>query len=129
MCAAQDSCAFYECNTVIADHGGLHGFARWDGPILTDSGGFQVFSLAGINQIDDDGVTFQSHLDGSRHRLTPEVSMQIQGVLGSDIAMAFDQCPPGDASPEVLDRAMARGVRREAGRCLELMVQALSRLG
>jgi len=88
--------------------GGLHKFAAWDRPILTDSGGFQVFSLAGINQIDDDGVTFQSHIDGSKHRLTPEVSMQIQGVLGSDIAMVFDQCPPGDAPADVHDVALRR---------------------
>jgi len=93
---------------VIEAHGGLHGFARWDRPILTDSGGFQVFSLAAINQIDDDGVTFRSHIDGSQHRLTPEVSMHIQQVLGSDIVMCFDQCPPGDAGPDVQDLAMAR---------------------
>ena len=92
----------------MAALGGLHRFAGWDRPILTDSGGFQVFSLAGINQIDDDGATFQSHIDGSKHRLTPEISMQIQGVLGSDIAMVFDQCPPGDADPEAHDRAMRR---------------------
>jgi queuine tRNA-ribosyltransferase len=92
----------------MAALGGLHRFAGWDRPILTDSGGFQVFSLAGINRIDDDGATFQSHLDGSRHRLTPEISMQIQGVLGSDIAMVFDQCPPGDASADQIDLAMRR---------------------
>ncbi|MBK9031627.1 MAG: tRNA guanosine(34) transglycosylase Tgt [Myxococcales bacterium] len=93
---------------VIGAAGGLHRFAGWTRPILTDSGGFQVFSLAGINKIDDDGVTFQSHIDGSRHRLTPEVSLHIQGVLGSDIAMAFDQCPPGDAPPPVQEQALAR---------------------
>jgi queuine tRNA-ribosyltransferase len=93
---------------VMAAAGGLHKFAAWDRPILTDSGGFQVFSLAAINQIDDEGVTFQSHIDGSRHRLTPEVSMHIQAVLGSDIAMCFDQCPPGDAPPEVHEVALAR---------------------
>ncbi|HVV86532.1 MAG TPA: tRNA guanosine(34) transglycosylase Tgt [Kofleriaceae bacterium] len=102
---------------ILGAAGGLHAFASWRRPILTDSGGFQVFSLAGINQIDDDGVTFQSHIDGSRHRLTPEVSMQIQGVLGSDIAMAFDQCPPGDATPDVIDRAIAR-TTAWADRCL-----------
>ncbi|MCA9675030.1 MAG: tRNA guanosine(34) transglycosylase Tgt [Kofleriaceae bacterium] len=104
---------------VIRAHGGLHRFAGWSRPILTDSGGFQVFSLAGINKIDDDGVTFQSHIDGSRHRLTPEVSMEIQGVLGSDIAMCFDQCPPGDAAPEVHAVAMAR-TTAWARRCLEV---------
>ena len=88
--------------------GGLHQFQKWDRPILTDSGGFQVFSLAGINEIDDEGVTFRSHIDGSKHRLTPEVSMHIQKVLGSDIAMVFDQCPPGDAPPDVQEVALAR---------------------
>jgi len=75
----------------IARLGGLHRFMAWDGPILTDSGGFQVFSLADLRQVDDDGVTFASHLDGSTHRLTPERAMEIQALLGSDIAMAFDQ--------------------------------------
>ena len=88
--------------------GGLHAFAAWDRPILTDSGGFQVFSLAAINEVDDDGVTFRSHIDGSKHRLTPEVSMLIQKTLGSDIAMCFDQCPPGDANDEAQEVAMAR---------------------
>jgi queuine tRNA-ribosyltransferase len=93
---------------IMTAAGGLHRFAAWDRPILTDSGGFQVFSLAGINEIDDDGVTFRSHIDGSKHRLTPEVSMQIQRVLGSTIAMVFDQCPPGDADAAVHERALAR---------------------
>ena len=66
---------------IIGAAGGLHRFAGWDRPILTDSGGFQVFSLAGINKIDDDGVTFQSHIDGSRHRLTPEVSLHILSLI------------------------------------------------
>src|SRR5688500_8672522 len=93
---------------VIGAAGGLHKFAAWDRPILTDSGGFQVFSLSGINEIDDDGVTFRSHIDGSKHRLTPEISMEIQRVLGSDIAMVFDQCPPGDADESVHEIALAR---------------------
>jgi queuine tRNA-ribosyltransferase len=96
--------------------GGLHKFSSWDRPILTDSGGFQVFSLAGINKIDDDGVTFQSHIDGSKHRLTPEISMKIQGILGSDIAMCFDQCPPGDADEKVQSIAMKR-TTEWAARC------------
>lgn len=75
----------------IARLGGLHRFMAWDGPILTDSGGFQVFSLADLRRVDDDGVTFTSPLDGSTHRLTPERAMEIQALLGSDIAMAFDQ--------------------------------------
>jgi queuine tRNA-ribosyltransferase len=75
----------------VARLGGLHHFMGWDGPILTDSGGFQVFSLADLRRVDDDGVTFTSHLDGSTHRLTPERAMEIQALLGSDVAMAFDQ--------------------------------------
>jgi queuine tRNA-ribosyltransferase len=75
----------------IARLGGLHRFMAWDGPILTDSGGFQVFSLADLRRVDDDGATFTSHLDGATHRLTPERAMEIQALLGSDIAMAFDQ--------------------------------------
>ncbi len=82
---------------LIASFGGLHGFMKWPGPMLTDSGGFQVFSLADINQIDADGVTFRSHLDGSQQRLTPERSMQVQHGLGADIMMAFDDCPPARA--------------------------------
>jgi queuine tRNA-ribosyltransferase len=93
---------------VLTATGGLHGFAAWDRPILTDSGGFQVFSLAALGEIDDDGVTFRSHIDGSKHRLTPEVSMNIQRVLGSDIAMCFDQCPPGDADNATHEVALAR---------------------
>jgi queuine tRNA-ribosyltransferase len=91
--------------------GGLHRFMGWDGPILTDSGGFQVFSLSGLNKIDDEGVTFQSHIDGSRHRFTPELSMEIQGALGSDIVMAFDECPPYPATGEQVQAAMRRTLR------------------
>lgn len=81
---------------LIRDLGGLHTFMGWDGPLLTDSGGFQVFSLSETRQIDDNGVTFQSHLDGSYHRFTPEKSVAIQENLGADIIMAFDECPPPD---------------------------------
>jgi len=81
---------------LIRDLGGLHHFMGWDGPILTDSGGFQIFSLSDSRKIDADGVTFQSHLDGSRHRLTPEKCIAIQENLGADIIMAFDECPPPD---------------------------------
>jgi queuine tRNA-ribosyltransferase len=88
--------------------GGLHRFMNWDGPILTDSGGFQVFSMSELRKIDDDGVTFQSHLDGSRHRFTPELSMAIQKALGSNLVMAFDECPPYPAQPEEVGRAMKR---------------------
>jgi len=103
---------------VIEQHGGLHNFmGGWKRPILTDSGGFQVFSLGDSNKIDDDGVTFRSHIDGDRHRFTPEHSMHIQAVLGSDIAMAFDQCPPAQAPEAVQDRAMRR-TTDWAERCL-----------
>lgn len=79
-------------DALIRTLGGLHNFMQWRGPILTDSGGFQVFSLAKSRQVDDDGVTFKSHIDGSTHRLTPEASIQIQENLGADIIMAFDEC-------------------------------------
>jgi preprotein translocase YajC subunit len=92
----------------VRELGGLHAFMRWDGPLLTDSGGFQVFSLARINQIRDDGVVFQSHIDGSRHLFTPEGVMEIQRALGADVVMAFDECPPGGASREVVARANQR---------------------
>lgn len=78
----------------VRDLGGLHQFMAWDGPILTDSGGFQVFSLSETRKIDEEGVTFQSHIDGSYHRFTPEKSVAIQENLGADIIMAFDECPP-----------------------------------
>jgi queuine tRNA-ribosyltransferase len=78
---------------LIADMGGLHDFMGWEKPILTDSGGFQVFSLSEINEITDQGVTFQSHLDGSRHIFTPEKAIKIQENLGADIIMCFDECP------------------------------------
>jgi queuine tRNA-ribosyltransferase len=92
----------------IAALGGLHRFMGWPGAILTDSGGFQVFSLRERASVDDDGVTFRSHIDGSPQRLTPERSMEIQRLLGSDVAMAFDQCPPSDAPREAIEAAMAR---------------------
>ena len=82
----------------IARLGGLHRFMDWDRPILTDSGGFQVVSLAGLREIDDGGATFRSHLDGSTHRFTPELSIAVQEALGPDIAVAFDQPVPPHAS-------------------------------
>jgi queuine tRNA-ribosyltransferase len=91
--------------------GELHRFISWDAPILTDSGGFQVFSLSELNKIDDEGVTFQSHLDGSSHRFTPELSMEIQKSLASDIVMAFDQCPPYPATESQVEAAMRRTLR------------------
>ena len=81
---------------LVRELGGLHQFMQWPGPILTDSGGFQVFSLSKTRKIDAEGVTFQSHHDGSYHRFTPERSVAIQENLGADIIMAFDECPPPD---------------------------------
>lgn len=80
---------------VLEGAGGLHRFNGWDLPILTDSGGYQVFSLAGTRKIKEEGVTFQSHIDGSKHLFTPEYVMDIQRIIGGDIIMAFDECPPG----------------------------------
>ena len=91
--------------------GGLHAFMAWPGPILTDSGGFQVFSLASLRKIKEEGVAFQSHLDGSSHFLSPERSMEIQANLGSDIVMALDECPPGQMERASLERSMARTIR------------------
>ncbi len=100
---------------LIRDMGGLHRFMAWDGPMLTDSGGFQVFSLTEINRIDEDGVTFRSHIDGSKLRFTPESSMKIQENLGADIIMCFDQCPSPHDRPVV--EAAVRRTHHWAQRC------------
>ncbi len=92
---------------VVARHGGLHGFTRWPHSMLTDSGGFQAFSLAERRTSGEDGFVFRSHLDGSRRALSPEVAMQVQGALGADIAMQLDVCPPGDAPLAEVDAACA----------------------
>jgi queuine tRNA-ribosyltransferase len=94
--------------------GRLHAFMRWDGPILTDSGGYQVFSLADIREVSDDGVVFRSHVDGSKHVFTPESVMEVQRALGADVIMAFDECPPGGA-----DRATAEEANRRTLHWLE----------
>ena len=96
---------------LIRELGGLHAFMRWDAPILTDSGGFQVFSLAATNDVQDDGVVFQSHIDGSRRVFTPESVMETQRTLGADVVMAFDQCPPGGCSLEEARVASERTLR------------------
>lgn len=96
---------------LIADLGGLHKFMNWPGPILTDSGGFQVFSLASQAKITDHGAKFRSHIDGSPLELTPEKAVEIQQNLGSDIAMVLDECPPADAPPDVIRRAVTRSIR------------------
>ncbi|HUE76332.1 MAG TPA: tRNA guanosine(34) transglycosylase Tgt [Longimicrobiales bacterium] len=99
---------------VVRELGGLHAFMKWDRPVLTDSGGFQVFSLAKLNEIREDGVEFQSHIDGSRHLFTPERVMEIEAALGADVIMAFDECPPGQA-----ERAVAVGAHERTLRWLE----------
>jgi queuine tRNA-ribosyltransferase len=101
---------------LVASLGGLHGFTGWDRPFLTDSGGYQVFSLASLRRLDEEGARFRSHIDGSPHLLSPERSMEVQQRLGADIVMAFDECPPGDAPRDVVAEATAR-TTRWAGRC------------
>lgn len=96
---------------VIKQLGGLHKFMRWDGPILTDSGGFQVFSLAQMRKIKEEGVYFSSHIDGAKIFMGPEESMQIQSNLGSTIAMAFDECPPALADKDYIVKSVERTVR------------------
>jgi queuine tRNA-ribosyltransferase len=95
----------------VRELGGLHRFMAWDRPVLTDSGGFQVFSLSGIRKIREEGVLFQSHIDGSRHLFTPERVMDVQHALGADIIMAFDECPPGQSSRDVATEAHERTLR------------------
>lgn len=96
---------------VIEQLGGLHAFSQWNKTILTDSGGFQVFSLKELRKIREEGVEFQSPYDGSRHMLSPELSIRIQEALGTDIAMAFDECPPHDESREYVEKSMHRTTR------------------
>ncbi|NIN66785.1 MAG: tRNA guanosine(34) transglycosylase Tgt [Anaerolineae bacterium] len=103
---------------VVAKVGGLHSFMGWHGPILTDSGGFQVFSMKHLRKLDDDGVTFRSHVDGSEHRLTPEKSVALQEQLGADIIIALDVCPPYPSDHEHNRIALDR-THRWAERCLE----------
>jgi queuine tRNA-ribosyltransferase len=107
-------------DTVIARLGGLQRFMGWDGPILTDSGGFQVFSLADLTEVDADGVTFKSHLDGRTLRLTPERAMEIQINLGSDIMMVFDECLPHESGRDLVQRSVVERTLPWARRCLDL---------
>lgn len=95
----------------MARLGGLHNFMGWDRPILTDSGGYQVMSLSALTKQSEEGVAFKSHLDGSRHMLTPERSMEIQRLLGSDIVMAFDECPPNGVDAKRAEASMERSMR------------------
>ena len=103
---------------LIRDAGGLHRFESWSGAMLTDSGGFQVFSLRDISKITEDGVLFKSHIDGSTHLFSPERVMEIEHNLGADIIMVFDECPPADAAPELIVDAVDRTIRW-AKRCSE----------
>ena len=105
-------------DTLINDFGGLHKFMNWEKPILTDSGGFQVFSLGDLRKIKEEGVYFSSHIDGSKHFLSPEKSIEIQNNLGSDIMMALDECPPGLSSREYLIPSIER-TTRWAERCIK----------
>lgn len=102
----------------VAELGGLHKFMNWSGPIVTDSGGFQVMSLAKLRDMNEEGVVFRSHVDGSKHNLTPERSMEIQNLLDSNITMALDECTPYPATHEVAAESMRRSMRW-AGRCKE----------
>jgi len=95
----------------VRELGGLHAFMHWTGPILTDSGGFQAFSMEALRRLDEEGVRFKSHLDGSLHLLTPESSMEIQAALGSDIAMVLDECPPLPSPRESVEQAVERTTR------------------
>ena len=95
----------------VADLGGLHRFMNWDGPILTDSGGYQVMSLAELRRMSEEGVRFRSHIDGSKHMLSPESSMEIQRLLGADIVMAFDECTPFPAAEGVAAESMRLSMR------------------
>ena len=101
---------------IMKKAGGLHKFMNWDRPILTDSGGFQVFSLGDLRKISEEGVEFQSHLDGSRHFMTPEKSIEIQNIIGSGIMMCFDECAPADADYEYTRKSMEM-TSRWAARC------------
>ena len=98
-------------NEVVKKLGGLHKFMNWDKPILTDSGGFQVFSLAGLRRIKEEGVYFNSHIDGRKIFMGPEESMQIQSNLASTIAMAFDECPSSVADRDYMEKSVARTTR------------------
>ena len=103
---------------IIKQLGGLHRFMGWQGAILTDSGGYQIFSLAGLRKIDDKGVTFRSHIDGSSHFITPQKAIELQQELGADIIMTLDECPPSDADFSKTRRAMER-THLWAGKCKE----------
>ena len=103
---------------LVADMGGLHKFNTWDRPILTDSGGFQVFSLTGIRKLREEGCEFRSHIDGSKHIFTPENVMDTERIIGADIMMAFDECPPGESDYEYAKKSLGM-TQRWLDRCIK----------
>lgn len=113
---------------VLEAAGGLHRFMGWDRPILTDSGGYQVFSLSGTRKINEEGVTFQSHIDGSRHLFSPESVMDIQRSIGADIIMAFDECPPGDCDYQYAKNSLGL-THRWLDRCFKRFEETAPRYG
>lgn len=113
---------------VIEQAGGVHRFSTWDGPMLTDSGGFQVFSLASCRKLKEDGCHFQSHIDGSRHVFTPESVMDTERTIGADIMMAFDECPPGDAPKDYAEKSLAL-TERWLDRCFNRFSQTSPKYG
>lgn len=113
---------------IIRQLGGLHKFSTWNRSLLTDSGGFQVFSLTDLRKLTEEGVEFRSHIDGSKKYLSPEISMEVQAALGSDIVMVFDECPPGDAGHERTRQSLeltARWAKRSKDRFLDLQESGL----
>lgn len=113
---------------IIEAAGGVHRFSTWDGPMLTDSGGFQVFSLASCRKLKEDGCHFQSHIDGSRHVFTPESVIDTERSIGADIMMAFDECPPGDAPREYAAKSLAL-TERWLDRCFEQFARTQPKYG
>lgn len=113
---------------VLEAAGGLHRFINWDKPILTDSGGFQVFSLSGTRKITEEGVIFQSHIDGSKHMFTPEKVMNIQRLIGADIIMAFDECPPGGSDFNYAEKSL-RLTNRWLDRCFQAFANEPDKYG
>jgi len=103
---------------ILRQAGGLHGFNGWERPILTDSGGFQVFSLTGIRKLTEEGCTFQSHIDGSKHIFTPENVMDTERIIGADIIMAFDECPPGKSDYQYAKKSLGM-TQRWLDRCIK----------
>ena len=113
---------------ILERAGGVHRFSTWDGPMLTDSGGFQVFSLAGCRKLKEEGCHFQSHIDGSRHLFTPESVIDTERTIGADIMMAFDECPPGDSPRDYAAKSLAL-TERWLDRCFNRYRQTSPKYG